>query len=290
MPPPNTQLLAWQGWHLTVRAEWNPVKIDGDYDSGSVLLADLHSARLGLRWKTAAKRGDPQAWANRSLRDEVGKLAADEAKDLALPNGGDWSVSRLYQDPNPPGRDVWVGHSRRSNRVLQIVYHAAQRGTAFSRGVLPTLADTSPDAPHCWAVFDLSLTTPPGTRVQWYRFNAGDLSMGLTSKGTKPITVVRQIGPAGLALARQPLSTWLTHLPASTRRLYQTVRATEATTLNHLPGLQATLRRKRRLWWAWPVPRRQTILAFHDEERDRLIAGQGVDEADLRNLLTTIGR
>ena len=288
MPSPSTQLLAWQGWSIAVPADWNPVKIDGDYDSGSVLLADLHSARLGLRWKKAARRGDPVAWAERSLRDEVGKLAADEARHLALP-GGEWSVSRLYQDPDPPGRDVWVGYSRASHRVLQIVYHATKRGTVFPRDVLPTLADTPADAPHHWAVFDLSLTTPPGTRVRWYRFNAGDLSLGLFSGGGRHVTVIRQIGPAGLALARQPLSAWLTHLPATTRRLYQTVQTTESATLDRLTGLRATLCRKRRLWWAWPVPGEQTILAFHDEHRDRLITGQGADEAELRAVLATIG-
>ena len=285
----STHTLAWQGWHLAVPADWNPVKIDGDYDSGSVLLADLHAARLGLRWKKAAKRGDPDAWAVRSLRDEVGKLATDEAKDLPLPDGGAWSVSRLYQDPDPPGRDVWVGHSRPSNRVLQIVYHATKRGTAFPRDILPTLSDTAADAPHRWAVFDLSLETPPGMRVQWYRFNAGDLALGLVGKGSKHVTLVRQIGPAALALARQPLAAWLTNLPTTTRKLYRAVRETDVATLGDLVGLRATLVRKRRLWWAWPVPRWQTILALHDEKRDRLIAGQAVDEASLRSLLLTLG-
>ncbi|MDB5324807.1 MAG: hypothetical protein JWM57_376 [Phycisphaerales bacterium] len=287
-----TQVLAWQGWRLAISDSWNPVKVDGDYNEGSLLLADLHSPRLGLRWKRASKRGDPAAWANRSLRDEVGQLAAAEAADYKMPGAGDWAVSRLYIDRDPPGRDVWVGHSKSSNRVLQVVHHAERRGTAFSDTLLPSLTDTPADEAKHWSIFDLSLITPPGLSVQWYRFNAGDLSLGLAD-AKKKITIVRQVGPAALALARQSLLGWLTQQQEQTRKLYRPIQNGEPTTLDladrTIDGLSGILHRKRRLWWAWMVAARQTMLAFHDPLRDRLLIGQSQNESAMRDVLKTVG-
>lgn len=287
----NLQILAWQGWTLTVPATWNPVKVDGDEHEGSLLLADLHAARLGLRWKTAGRRVDSADWADRAMRGEVGKLAAAEARDYVMPDGGTWAVSRLYQDPKPPGRDVWAGHSRHSNRLLEVVHHAERRDPLFTDSVLPSLTDTPTDAAKRWAIFDLSFVTPPGTRVQWYRFNAGDLAVGLSTN--KRLTVVRQIGPAGLALSRQALPLWLTQMQPVVRRLYHRIDRPESATLalpgRTLDGLRGTLHRKRRLWWLWPVAKQQTVLAFHDPVRDRLLIGQSENESALRDVLATVG-
>lgn len=290
-PRNKTQALAWQGWRLAIPDSWSPVKVDGDYREGSLLLADLHSPRLGLRWKRAGKRGDPVAWANRSLRDEVGQLAAAEAADYKMPGAGEWAVSRLYLDRDPPGRDVWVGHSKSSDRVLQVVHHDQRRGTAFSDTLLPSLTDTPADEPKHWSIFDLSLITPPGISVQWYRFNAGDLSLGLADG--KKVTIIRQIGPAVLALGRQSLLGWLTQQQEQTRKLYRPTQSGEPATLGldgrSIDGLRGILRRKRRLWWAWMVAAKQTMLAFHDPLRDRLVIGQSQDESAMREVLKTVG-
>lgn len=289
-----TQRLAWQGWQLHVPTDWNPVKVDGDYDEGSVLLADLHAAKLGLRWKRAHKKTHPANWATRALHDEVGKLAAAEAVDYAMPDADGWAVSRLYVDQNPPGRDVWVGQSRASGRVLQIVHHATERNPKFSDTILPSLTDTPADEPSDWAIFDLSFRLPPGARVQWYRFNAGDLAVGVRlGKAAKAVSILRQIGPAGLALARQPLSRWLNQQQEQTRKLYRPIENTGPATLEladrSLDGLAGELKRKRRLWWAWMVVKQQVVLAFHDDVRDRLIIGQSPDESALRDWMQSVG-
>ncbi|MGC4032052.1 MAG: hypothetical protein QM754_10025 [Tepidisphaeraceae bacterium] len=278
---------------MSVPNSWNPVKVDGDHAAGSVLLADLHSARLGLRWKRAPKRGQPADWVTQSIRDEVGKLAADEAVDVDLADRNDWSAAKLYVDPDPPGRDIFVAHSHRSDRIIQIVHHAAKRSKHFADELLPSLADTSTEAGNDWAMFDLSFRTPPGISVRWYRFNAGDLACGLAdAKGR--ITVVRQIGPAGLALGRQPLANWLMQVPKTDKKLYRPIASTEPTTIDTsdgrtLDGLVGTLRRKRRLFWVWTIAKRQKVLAFHDAGRDRLIVGQGEDETLTRRVLATAG-
>jgi len=47
--------------------------------------------------------------------------------------------------------------------------------------------------------------------------------------------------------------------------------------------------RRRRMRFAWKVPPRQVLLAFHDRARDRLVVGQGPDAERVNLLLQGIG-
>src|SRR4051794_33032561 len=117
---------AWHGWQLTLPRSWNPVKIEGDWEKGSVLLADLDHPRLGMRWRRiGSKRFDAKAWAQRTMREEVGQLAAGEANPISTAVTG--NDSQLYLDEKPPGRDVFVGYSSQSARGIEMIYHARRR-------------------------------------------------------------------------------------------------------------------------------------------------------------------
>ncbi|HEY8668742.1 MAG TPA: hypothetical protein VIL86_18995, partial [Tepidisphaeraceae bacterium] len=147
--------VAWQGWTLEIPSRWSPLKLEGDYDKGMALFADLHRPRLGLRWeKPRGKKFDALAWARRALNDEVGKLAADEARNFPLPDDR-WTVSLLYQESEPPGRDVWVGYSAQSGRAVELIYHAKRRERILST-LIPTLGDAPADQPLPWSIFELS--------------------------------------------------------------------------------------------------------------------------------------
>ena len=280
------QIIAWHGLSLNVPATWNPVRIEGDYDRGSLLLADLSSPRLGVRWRKAA-RGDPAAWADKALRDELGTLSAAEAVNVAMASPDDWKVARLYLDDEPPGRDVFVGWSARSGRVVEIVYNVAERDYALSDDILPTLADTTPESAQTWSIFGLTLSTPPGLLLQSFALNAGDLSLTFADKNAQ--TTLRRIGPASLALSRQPLSRWLSALSKAQKKMYRAPPNGDSTTLaargRSLPGLHATISRRRRLCWAWFVPKQMTAMAIHDTANDRLLIGSSPNESLLRKML-----
>lgn len=286
-----SQLIAWQGLSLRVPATWNPVKIEGDYDRGSLLLADLSSPRLGVRWRRAG-RGEPKAWADRALRDELGAQAAGEAIDFAMAPPDAWNVGRLYVDRDPPGRDVFVAWSTRTGRVIEIVYNAAERDDVLAKTILPTLTDTPADATHHWSIFGLDLQSPAGLALQSFALNAGDLSLTFGKANTR--TTVRRIGPASLALSRQPLSKWLTISQKSHKKMYRPPARGEPTTLisdgRQLSGLTTIIHRRRRLFWAWFVPKSITALAIHDAANDRLLIGDSADETLLRELLTALAR
>src|SRR4051812_42493275 len=94
-PASATVPFAWQGWQLMLPARWNPVKLEGDRDSGYVLIADMNRPQLGLRWKKmAAKRFD----AMRELRGEVGALAAEKGRPWEG-RGDEWTRGVLFLEP-----------------------------------------------------------------------------------------------------------------------------------------------------------------------------------------------
>ena len=277
-------VIAWQGWSVAVPADWNPVRIDGDHAGGTLLLADLHGPRLGLHWQTPGRRTPIGDAVDRRLRDEVGRLAAAEAVAW---DGPAFAEGLLYCDPSPPGRDVFVGLSPPSGRLLTAVFHASGRSDRL-RTLLTATADTPADAATHWSVFDLSFVTPPGVRVRAERFHAGDLAVLLNGPGRRA-TVLRQVVPASLALARRPLDGWLRQLPFTTPKLYRDrgppVAVSSDADGRTLDGRRLSLRRRRRLAWAWFVPPSQTVLAVHDAANDRLVVAQGGDADALAALV-----
>jgi hypothetical protein len=290
-------LLAWHGWRLNVPPRWNPVKVEGDYQTGYMLLADLHRPRLGIRWRSAAGKVDVQRWAHDALRGEVGLLAASEARDHPLP-GDLWEGSRLYVEPEPPGRDVWVARSCVSGRLVQVIHHAHRRERVLAEQVLPSLTDQPVNEPGQWSIFDLSCRVPPGWALSNYRLNAGDLTLRFQHRvkrfGLLHLLTVRQIAPATLALHRRPLLEWLRVQQYQQRRLYRVLLEAFEDTLptpdgRTLAGQRGVSIRRKRYFWLTTAPRQMTTLALHDPARDRLVLVQSTDEATARHVGATIG-
>src|SRR5277367_4921958 len=103
------RVVCWQGWQIEMPRRWDPVKLEGDHAEGYALFADSLRPRLGLRWQTPKRKRkfNPDIAVRLALRNEVGQLAADEARPLAVIRGSDpFMTALLYIEPQPPGRDV----------------------------------------------------------------------------------------------------------------------------------------------------------------------------------------
>ncbi len=294
-PARSARAVAWQGWRLNVPRRWDPVKLDGDARAGHALFADALRPRLGLRWQTPPRRRfDAAAAVRRVLVDEVGRLAADEARPWAPPTfsrPGGWEASLLYVEPDPPGRDVWVGYSPASRRLLSVAYHAHRRERVLAEVLLPTLAEAPLDRAAPWAVFDLSLVVPGGFALSAQRLNAGDLSLTFADRRGTTVAV-RQVAVAGLALRRQPLDAWVADQQRPHRRHYRPARLTDVALPvagRSLPGRGGRLARRRRFALAAWHPPTLTTLAAHDVDRDRLVLLHGTDEGLLRAVAETVG-
>ena len=268
---------------MEVPDRWGPVRIEGDADAGYLLMADLHRPRLGVRWKSAGgRRFKADVAVLATLREEVGQLAAEEASAAKM-KAGDWQASVLYEDNEPPGRDVWVAYSATSGRVAEVVYHAHHRDHMLSQRLLPTLADTAPGKEWEWSVFDLSCRTPAGMVLAQHRLNAGDLSLSFTHKDGRAVTL-RQLAMAKLALQRRPMQRWIAEQAAWRGNQFK---------LDSLPVedqaeprlVRQQVVRRRRYGWAWWLAKGYTVLARHDQERDRLVIVDATDEMLARELM-----
>jgi hypothetical protein len=288
-PPSAATPFAWQGWRLDLPSTWNPVKLEGDYDAGFALIADIDRPQLGLRWRAvrAGKRFDAQRWARRAMRDEVGKLAADEARPHPLERGAG-PGSLIYIEPDPPGRDVFVAHSGVSGRAIEIVRHIQRRERTLHDEILPTLIDAPADEPRRWAVFDLACIVPSRFRLVHHRLNAGDLTLSFEA-GRETLTV-RQVALAGLALSRLPIERWLTNQERAVSQRYKPLGEPEAAeAIGSLAGVRRPSVRRRRFALARWLPARTMTYALHDAARDRLLLLQGSNEASIREVAATVG-
>lgn len=275
----NRQCIAWHGLNLHVPDTWNPVKIDGDYDAGAILLADMQDPKLGIRWKKVKK-----AKVLDSIRAEVGQLAAEEAVKQSMSQSDVWSDSTVYIEPDPPGRDVWAAYSQQSSRVVQVVYHAKQRDRVLRESILPSLTEDGQDEPKRWSIFDVSCQTPADLKLQWYRLNAGDMTLMFT--GPKRTSLqLRQIAPAQLALARQKMLEWLTQQQKAMKKLYRP--PTDVQEIEN--GMKATIHRRRRFFFARWQAKSQTLVGLHDQKSDRLLILQATDEKMIEQIQPTVG-
>lgn len=288
-PPPSTRgrLFAWQGWRLTVPRRWDPVKLEGDAAEGYALFADALRPRLGLRWQTPAghrkPKFDPVAAVAAAMKREVGTLAAAEATPCDAATG-EWSSPLLYVEPDPPGRDVWIGFSTTSGRLLTVAYHAHRREHLLASAVLPTLSDAPLDVAATWAVFDLSCVLPGGMALTAQQLNAGDLSLSFADRRGARLAV-RQLAVAHLALQRQPIAKWVADQQRPLAKHYRSTPAADAG-----DGVWVgRLTRRRRYWLARHHPPSLVTVAYHDEPRDRLVLLHGTDESLLRVVAPTVG-
>ena len=291
--PSNRQQIAWQGWAIELPARWNPVKLEGTFEQGYALFADLHRPRLGIRWSRDRRiTKDPKRWVAQTMRDEVGQLASAEAQPFPAA-GAASDQSLLYLEPEPPGRDVWIGYSRVSDRLFQVIHHARRRERILPDHLLPTMADQSNQPLRRWAVLDLSCQVPAFLKLEKPLLFAGDL--GLRFAGPKSELIVRQIAPASLALTRMPLESWLRRQQRDRKKHYRPSKKPIERTIQtddgrELTGIEAPLPRRRRFFWhVRRLPMLHTI-TVHDAARDRLVIVQGGGEGlDLQQVIRSVG-
>jgi hypothetical protein len=294
-PTPKSHRVAWQGWQIDLPRRWDPVKLEGDYAAGYALFADALRPRLGLRWSTPRKgrrKFDVAAAVAKAMREEVGQLAASEGKAFKMP--GAWDGSTLYIEPQPPGRDVWIGYSETSSRLLELAYHAHRREHILAGMVLPTIADFPSDRATPWAVFDLNCVIPADMALVGQRLNAGDLGLTFADRWNR--VTVRQIAVAQLALQRTPLDGWITEQQRTMSRHYRAVGVSSDVTVSvgggrNVTGRRARMARRRRFGlMRWRLPREYVTFALHDDVRDRVVILHGTDEALLSAIAATLGQ
>jgi hypothetical protein len=285
----NRRIICWQGWKLEIPRRWDPVKLEGDHTEGYALFADTLRPRLGLRWQTPKKKTDPAKAVQAAMKNEVGQLAAEEAR--AVPSLADtWQFPLLFIEPQPPGRDVYSVYSQTSKRLLQIAYHAHRRENILAGSILPTVSDFSLERAATWSIFDLNCVIPGGMKLKSHLLNAGDLRLTFADRFNE--ITIRQIAVAQLALQRQSLQNWIAGQQKTSRRYHRPTGIFTETDLTinarNLPAILSKMNRRRRYSLMWNQPRFYFTIGAHDTDRDRLILLHGTDESLLREIAHSI--
>jgi hypothetical protein len=281
-------MFAWQGWQIQTPEEWNPVNLHGTFEAGYALLSDIHRPRLGIRWTTPGRGFDTNRWSRQALVAEIGQLAANEAEACGDERFG---KSLLYMEPEPSGRDVWLGLSSASGRTFEVVHHVYPGEASKMKELRERFSDCAREGELAWAAFDLSCTTAGGWRLALHRMNAGDLSLEFGRKSER--MSVRQIAVAHLALKRMPLERWLDEQIRPWMKRYRRVGEAPAVMVatsdgRVLEGVSCRLERRRLMIWGAGMAAIY-LAVVHDARRDRLIFVEAKDESQARELARSVG-
>ena len=189
----------------------------------------------------------------------------------------------------PSATDYYLGFCPATGRSIQITYHHADPSSQredqiFAAQIMPGLRDQPAGVPSRWAVFDLSFIAPPGLKLGAAKLDMGDMGIELWSgraRESGPSLGLREIYPAQLALARQPMEDWLrawarrfapVYMPQGSGLLGRRPAAVAAVHTARGPGVMLDLR----LLWTYRsffrrAPRTLRLYLFEDKAVGRLV-------------------
>ena len=274
--------LAWAGWRIMVPPDWRPLGVDGTWQRGRMMVGGAAAPFVQVKWlRPRRRRFRPERWA----RKRLGKVSAERADlDEGPPEGFDSSALGRRAG----GQVVWAGYAAAARLALELVV-SADVPPPRRRRVLSSLATGGASGRTRWAVFDASFVSPPTFVYRRSRLYLGDIALGLDAPGGRRL-ILRQVYPAGLALSRRDLPTWLRYPPFPERRTFHPkgdARPWSADSFGRrLDGVLLTGTRR------WPMPvgliaaRRAAAGAVVDDRLDRLLlveydAPREADEAVL---------
>lgn len=277
--------LSWHLFSLPIAADVNPVKIEGDFDRGEIILADLTSPKLALKWSPGPRKTRAaDALVKTAIARVFGQATADASEELFPDDRQAWLAARVSYETEPPGRDVWVGYSARTHRILAIARPTDRRSRRIATEVVAPLSELDANSPTRWSVFDLACTVPAGFRLKSHRLNAGDLSLSFANRNAT--LAVRQLGPARLALDRLKLDEWLRRHALVWRKTH---RAGKPENEGESRAV-VTLKRRRRFAFAWWISKNRVCVATHDAARDRIVIIDADSVETAQRLFDTVGR
>jgi hypothetical protein len=151
--------------------------------------------------------------------------------------------------------------------------------------VLPTLRDTPVGSTTKWSVLDLICQTPPGIELASHALSAGDLRMRFEQPtgGSRDYVLVRQLGPATLALQRQSIEQWARQHPLLVRR-YRSIEESCGD-----GEFRMRLRRRPSFRLGRRPAAEVFVVARHDRRRDRVVIVESSNAELGREIEQTVG-
>jgi len=207
---------AWHGIQLTVPNEWNPGKIAGEHNNGSVRLDDAQTVRLELEWKDA--RGDDRVSQivdryieglaknaeKQKSRLQVQRTA--ECPDLSLPRMQ--NVEYFVWEAQTTVHTL-ACYSPESDRLLfvRIMARDEEDISAVLSRVLNSLQDTPKEAAQPWALYDMVCTSPPDYLLENFELKSGHVRLKFQQSSNNVLQIDR-LSLAQMILKSRTLEDW----------------------------------------------------------------------------------
>jgi hypothetical protein len=210
--------VAWCGWALPVPEEWRPLKIEGSWAKGSLMLGTEGEPVVLVKWwRPEEKRFDAEQWMARRCK-ALGALPDEHAPTPVGFCPALWVVN--LQRREGEGKTVWYGYAPEAGLLIECISTSevdqALRDRFFG-DLLPRLTATPLTEPVTWSLFSTAFTSPPGYTLTGHRIALGDIALELHDADGRRL-ILRQVFPAKLAMQRRQMEQWLDSPPFMERR------------------------------------------------------------------------
>lgn len=263
------QVIAWCGWRMDLPGSWYPLRIQGAFSKGAMMIGDGEKPVLLVQWKRVPSRGfDATHW----MRTRLKKQRVHASPQAPVPEGFDesaWMCGLELREGQV--KSVWYGYCKAAGLLLELVTTNLGEGAdplGLLQQALAGLRPSGLEEPCRWSLFGTRFVSPPGFVLERYRLCSGDIALLLRS-GKQEQILLRQVYPAGLALSRRVLPGWMETPPFIERRRQSAVPPASVSA----QGMQGLLRsgwRRLPAPLGWCNPRFSIALAVVDSVQDRL--------------------
>lgn len=207
------QVIAWQGWTIPVREEWQPVRIEGDFYRGRMIVGNGDGPVFQVSWQRPKdiRDFDCAKWLSKQKSkytdSQVGAVNTGDDNDIEITSlDGDIKNGR-----NMEHKQVWWVYSASIGIVMEISMPdvAVKEEQEFVRKhSVPEVRFSRPNEPSWWQIYKVGFSVPAGYILNEKHIFSGDIALEFRNEKEDRL-LVRQIYPAELGLARRKIDKWL---------------------------------------------------------------------------------
>jgi len=216
-------IIAWQGWQMPMGKDWRPLKIDGDYHDGFMIIGDQGGPVLQIRWERPKKAGPLTGgtW----LEEKCRRLAVLPEDNPPHPAGFDrvaWVKNVLFRQG--VRKTLWWGWSASDVTAMEVMTTSLRKmetNRHVMEELIPHLTVFNPGEDWRWRLYRTSFKVPGTFRLFRQHLFLGDVAL-MFQRGAQENMMVRQVYPADLALSRRSMDQWLLQInPFPHRRIFR---------------------------------------------------------------------
>lgn len=216
----HTTPLAWCGWQLNIRPDWRPLKIQGGWASGHMIIGSREEALFQIKWARIKNRKiDPKDW----IKKRVRLVANESALQKKGPQAKGFDAQAwlpIVSSRKAETRAFWYGLAMRARLGIEVVINKTidePLQKFIQKTLIPSITTTAANEPTRWAIYGFCATSPKGYVLSDSRLYSGDIALRLTNTKKESI-ILRQVYPATQALERRALEQWLDRFPFKEHR------------------------------------------------------------------------